>query len=150
MLNFLPWHPYLRALHGLEIRWGHCRLALTQSGREKLCVIFIDRGESASLVLWSDNVHLCVTIKSWHARDHINEDLQLQWSGRVGPVAAKSWRPHPLEEMVSQFGFGKKMCESFLLCIYGDIYFEIKRQRTTILTYTSVKLDLFYNFPNYL
>ncbi|CAB1444459.1 unnamed protein product [Pleuronectes platessa] len=31
----------------------------------------------------------CVAIKGWHAADHINEDLQLERSGRVGPVAAR-------------------------------------------------------------
>lgn len=66
------------------------------------CVVFIESGMTASLVFLnhyffyvqqrapsSDFVQLCVAITSWHAVDHINEDLQLERSGRVGPVAAR-------------------------------------------------------------
>lgn len=67
---------------------------------ENKCVVIIEYGESDSLVvpnyyiymqeaMSSDVLLLCGALKSWHAEDHINEDLQLERSGRVGPVAAR-------------------------------------------------------------
>lgn len=37
----------------------------------------------------SDVLLLCGALKSWHAADHINEDLQLERSGRVGACGSQ-------------------------------------------------------------
>lgn len=64
------------------------------------CVVIIEYGETDSLVgpnyyIYRQEAPSCDVLplsgafKSWHAADHINEDLQLERSGRVGPVAAR-------------------------------------------------------------
>lgn len=79
------------------IGWNHDELTEdTCRVREKSCVVITEGGETASLVIIT-SLHaaagppssrverqLAAAIKIQHTANHINGDLQLEWSGTVG------------------------------------------------------------------
>lgn len=69
---------------------------------QKMCVVIVERGETDSQVVPERSTsssrrgrrgplmfYCCGAFQSWHTDHHINEDLQLDGSGRVGPAAAR-------------------------------------------------------------